>query len=254
MTPPKSTAAGTSPERKVAVISGASRGLGMALARRLLAQGWVVAAFSRSPTPFTDEASQAPDSRFHFEPIDATDHPRLKKFVAAIHDRHGRIDALINNAAVAYDGALATFPEDRIASLIAVNLTSVLVLTKAVSRLMLLRSSGRIINISSIIGLRGYNGLSVYSASKAGLLGLTRSLARELGPRKITVNAIAPGYLETEMSHGLTPSQKQQIIRRTPLGRLGQSEDVVSLAEFLLSDSAAFITGETITVDGGITC
>ncbi|MGV3772077.1 MAG: SDR family NAD(P)-dependent oxidoreductase [Verrucomicrobiales bacterium] len=189
-----------------------------------------------------------------FEAIDATDRKSSKAFVQKLWDSHGRIDVLVNNAAVAYDGTLATFPDDRIDKLIDINLTSVLFLTKAVVRFMLLKSSGRIINISSIIGLRGYAGLAAYSASKAGLLGITRSLARELGPRNITVNAIAPGYLATEMSHGLAEDQKRQIIRRTPLGRLGTSEDVAGVVDFLASEAASFITGETITVDGGITC
>jgi 3-oxoacyl-[acyl-carrier protein] reductase len=240
-------------QTKVAILSGGSRGLGMVLAQRLLKCGWRVATFSRSATPFTEETSKS-DPLFTFQAIDATNHDAVKKFVDDLYDKHGRIDALINNAAVAYDGTLATFPEERIEKVIDINLTSVLILTKACVRSMLLRSSGRIINISSIIGLRGYSGLAAYSASKAGLLGITRSLARELGQRNITVNAIAPGYLETEMSHGLDANQKTQIIRRTPLGRLGTSEDVAGVVEFLLSDAASFITGETITVDGGITC
>lgn len=244
------------PEKPVVIISGGSRGLGATLVRRLLDQGATVATFSRKPTAFVknllDDKRLAP--RFHFQSLDATDTAGVRQYVSAVHDIHGRIDALINNAAVAWEGTLATFPDARISSLIDINLTSVLHLTKACSRLMLLRAQGKIINISSIIGRRGYAGLSAYSASKAGLIGMTTSLARELGPKNITVNAIAPGYLTTEMSGTLSGRQKAQIIRRTPLGRLGTTEDVAGVVEFLLSPAADFITGQVITVDGGITC
>lgn len=243
-------------EPRVVIISGGSRGLGMALAEHFLKLGDIVETFSRSSTPFVERTSTAVEfeGRFHFKALDATDSTGVRTYVQELHDRHGRIDVLINNAAVAYDGTLATFPDERFEKLIEINLTSVLLLTKYCARFMLLRSKGSIINISSIIGLRGYAGLAAYSASKAGLIGMTRSLARELGPKNINVNAIAPGYLDTEMSSTLSDSQRQQIIRRTPLGRLGTAADVAGVAEFLLSDAARFITGEVITVDGGITC
>lgn len=240
---------------RVVLISGGSRGLGMALVRHFLEAGDVVATFSRSRTPFVDQIEKSShQDRFVFQPIDATDNENLHKFVKELHEKHQRIDILINNAAVAYDGPIATFPDERFEKLIDINLTSVLLLTKWCVRFMLLRAQGNIINISSIIGERGYAGLAAYSASKAGMIGITRSLARELGGKNINVNAIAPGYLDTEMSSALSDAQKQQIIRRTPLGRLGTSKDVVGVVQFLTSDAAQFITGQVITVDGGITC
>jgi 3-oxoacyl-[acyl-carrier protein] reductase len=226
----------------------------MALVRHFLDKGDVVASFSRSRTDFVAEMETAHKERFRFAAINATDQENLHQFIRELHEQHGRIDILINNAGVAYDGPIATFADELFEKLIDINLTSTLLLTKWCVRFMLLRATGNIINISSIIGERGYAGLAAYSASKAGMLGMTRSLARELGGKNINVNAIAPGYLDTEMSSTLSDAQKQQIIRRTPLGRLGTSRDVVAVVEFLTSDAAKFITGQTITVDGGITC
>src|SRR5262249_28152188 len=151
------------------------------------------------------------------------------------YQRFGRIDALVNNAGVAHDGVLATMPDEQIQQMLSVNLQAALLLSKECSRLMLLEQGGVIVNISSIIGEHGFSGLAAYAATKAGLLGMTRALARELGPRNIRVNAVAPGYLDTEMSHGLSEAQRAQIVRRTPLSRLGQVDDVVSVVDFLLS-------------------
>jgi 3-oxoacyl-[acyl-carrier protein] reductase len=170
-----------------------------------------------------------------------------------VWNEFGRVDALVNNAAIARDGMLSMASYTDVNTVVEVNLKGTLLLTRACLRPMLAARRGRIINISSIIGLRGYSGLSIYSATKGGLDAMTRSLAREVGPSGITVNSIAPGYLETEMSHGLTVSQRQQIVRRTPLGRLGTPEDIVPLLEFLLSPEASFITGQVIAIDGGIT-
>lgn len=160
---------------------------------------------------------------------------------------------LINNAALVYDGLLATLPVEDIGKMVDVNLKGTLYLTRECLRIMLLQSSGRIINIASVVGLHGYSGLAVYASTKAALLGLTRSLAREVGPKSITVNAVAPGYLETEMTRRLDANQVGQIIRRTPLGRLGSTGDIVGAISFLTSESASFITGQILVVDGGLT-
>jgi 3-oxoacyl-[acyl-carrier protein] reductase len=240
----------------VVVVSGGSRGLGRAIVSALLATGQRVATFSRADTTFTRDLrdSDRDEQRFMWRAIDATDVAALRAFVKEVASRFGRIDALINNAGVAAAGVLPLMAHDDIHRVLAVNLEAALVLAQACTRNMLLRERGSIINISSIIGSRGYSGLAVYSATKAGLDGMTRSLARELGPRGIRVNSIAPGYLETEMSDTLDATQREQIVRRTPLGRLGGVDDVVGAVRFLLSPDAAFITGQTLIIDGGITC
>jgi 3-oxoacyl-[acyl-carrier protein] reductase len=161
---------------------------------------------------------------------------------------------LINCAGIATDGVLAMMPENCIDELLEINLGGALKLTRRVVRSMLLcKRPGTIVNISSIIGLRGYSGLAAYAATKGGLDAMTRALARELGGRGIRVNSVAPGYLETDMTHGLDNCQKDQIVRRTPMNRLGVPADVVGPVLFLLSEAACFITGQVLVVDGGIT-
>lgn len=233
------------------LISGGSRGLGQAIAQALLADGYNVATFSRAATPFTTQAAANEGDRFLYESMDATDMTALRAFVQRTNDRFGEISALINNAAVAVDGVLALAREEDLDRMLDVNLKVALVLSKECSRLMLAQGHGHIINISSIIALRGFSGLVGYAATKAGLLGMTRALARELGGRNIRVNAIAPGYLETEMSESLSDEGKAQIIRRTPLNRLGTVEDVIPWVQFLLSPQSGFVTGQVIAVDGG---
>jgi 3-oxoacyl-[acyl-carrier protein] reductase len=235
------------------LVSGGSRGLGQAIVERLLANGHRVATFSRSPTPFVEELMADADlnERFLHASIDAADVGALRSFVQTTNETFGELSALINNAAVAHDTVLAMVTEDQIDQMLNINLRAAIVLAKECSRLMLLGGGGTIINISSIVGDRGFSGLSVYAATKAGMIGMTRSLARELGPRNIVVNAIAPGYLETDLSQGISERQRDQITRRTPLGRLGRTEDITPWVEFLLSPSSRFMTGQVITVDGG---
>jgi len=192
---------------------------------------------------------------FLFAEADVSDTNQISEFVAQATARFGRPFGLINCAGVARDGVLATMPESQIDQLLSINLAGTLHLSRQVIREMLAEQGGGVIlNISSIIGLRGYRGLSAYAATKAGMDGITRSLARELGSRNIRVNSIAPGYLTTEMTHGLDDHQQNQIVKRTPLGRLGTPEDVLGSVLFLLSDAAKFITGQVLVIDGGITC
>lgn len=239
--------------QKHIILSGGSRGLGQALVSGLLDADFNVSTFSRSATEFTD--GLATNDSFLFGKADVSNAEQTDEFVTTAVERFGRPYGLINSAGIARDGILATMPNADIDQLMAINLTGTLHLTRRVVRDMLLEpADGVILNISSIIGLRGYRGLSAYAATKAGMDGITRALARELGSRKIRVNSIAPGYLTTEMTHGLDDHQQTQIVKRTPLGRLGTPEDVLGTALFLLSDASQFITGQVFVVDGGITC
>jgi 3-oxoacyl-[acyl-carrier protein] reductase len=234
------------------MVSGGSRGLGQSIVTALLDAGYRVSATSRKPTSFTQGLAGNP--QFLFEPSDVADSASLSGFVDGAEGRFGPCFGLVNCAGVALDGVLATMTDERIDQLLSVNLAGTLRLTRRVVRRMLVANAGgSIINISSIVGLRGYSGLAAYGATKAGLDAITRALARELGGRRIRVNSIAPGYLETEMTRELGSEQRDQIVRRTPLGRLGTPADVTGSVLFLLSDAAAFMTGQVLVIDGGIT-
>jgi len=230
--------------------------LGQGLVRHFLSRGDAIATFSRSEPDAFARLREAPGTaeRLFYQPVDASDSEGICRFVQAAGERFGRIDALVNNAGIARDGVIAMMSDQAIRQVIEVNLLGALLLTRECVRQMLLGEGGRIVNVASIVGLRGYSGLSAYAASKAGLIGMTVSLARELGSRNVTVNAVAPGYLETEMTGALTDQQKAQIVRRTPLGRLATTADVIGAIGFLLSPDAAFITGQTIVIDGGMSC
>jgi 3-oxoacyl-[acyl-carrier protein] reductase len=241
----------------VALVSGGSRGLGEAIVADLLDAGYAVASFSRHESPFVRDRRRADPAgdRFLFDIVDGRDVAAVRAFVGRVMSRFGRVDVLINNAAAAAEGTLPLLHADVVHDMIALNLEGAIALTQACVRAMLVGNRGGIIvNVSSIVGSRGYRGLSVYSATKAALDGLSRSLARELGPRQIRVNSIAPGFLDTDMSAPLDDAERHQIVRRTPLGRLGRTQDVLGVVRFLLSPAGAFITGQTLIVDGGITC
>ena len=240
---------------RVVVVTGGSRGLGAGIVRSYLESGDLVATCARSITPEVEHWSADPDTadRLLFEPADLAVPDDASRFVAAVVERWGRIDVLVNNAGVARDGILGLFSDDDLDTVIDLNLKGTLYVTRLVSRRMLARRSGSIVNISSIVGLSGYRGLAVYSATKAALDGLTRALSRELGSRGITVNSVAPGYLRTEMSHGLDESQLGQIVRRTPAGRLGEPEDIARVVQFLTAPGSDYLTGQVIIVDGGLT-
>jgi 3-oxoacyl-[acyl-carrier protein] reductase len=243
-------------DRQVILLSGGSRGLGGAIVRDLLARGHAVSTFSRKATPLVDEllAGDPAGESFTWRAIDATDHAAVQRFALDVHRRHGRLDALINNAALGVDGVLALMREEEIARGLAVNLEGAIRLTRVCARLMLARRQGVILNVSSVNGLRGHSGVSVYSATKAALDGFTRSLARELGPRGIRINSLAPGFFDSDMASGFGAEQRARIVRRTPLGRLGTVDDLVGVVRFLLSAEARFITGQVLVVDGGLSC
>jgi 3-oxoacyl-[acyl-carrier protein] reductase len=238
---------------RVVVVTGGSRGLGAGIVQAMLDDGERVATCSRSRTPEVERWSAEHPERFLYREVDVADRAACDGFINDVMDAYGGIDVLVNNAGVARDGVLGTFQDSDVDTVVDLNLKGTIYMTRAASRRMLRRGSGTIINISSIVGLSGYRGLSVYGATKAALDGFTRALARELGSRGITVNSIAPGYLRTEMSHGLDEDQLGQIVRRTPAGRLGEPEDVAAAIRFLASPGARFITGHVLVIDGGLT-
>ncbi|MCG3257598.1 MAG: SDR family oxidoreductase [Candidatus Heimdallarchaeota archaeon] len=237
----------------VIIITGGSKGLGKAIVEYFLkSTEKVICTLSRKKTDFIQKMEETYGERFYYKSVDITNTEDVRDFVNQVYTKYGKIDVLINNAGVARDGVLMTQSNADMDLMININLFSLIQMTKYVSRKMILRNEGRIINISSVIGISGYRGLSVYSATKAGIDGFTRSLARELGSRNILVNSIAPSYLKTEMSEVLTEAQLNQILRRTPLRRLGTPEDVIPVIDFLCSEGSSFITGQTFIVDGGI--
>ncbi len=239
------------------IISGGSRGLGLAIVERLIARGDSVAAFSRSASPAIDALAASFPERLLVERCDAADAEAVRGFVSRAVTRFGRLDNCVANAAVAHEGVLATCRDDEIDAMLAVNLKGAIVLVRECVRQLLVqppREHGpgpAVVVVSSTVAARGAPGLAVYAATKAGLEGFARSLARELGPRGIRVNALAPGFLATDLSASLSAAARARIVRRTPLGRLGTSEDLVGAVEFLTGPRASFITGQVIAVDGG---
>jgi 3-oxoacyl-[acyl-carrier protein] reductase len=241
---------------RVALVTGGSRGLGAGLVRAFLDAGYCVETCARTTTDTVRAWEEDPEykERFHFTTTDVSDPADAERLVKAAAARWGGIDVLVNNAGVAREGVIGLFGDEALDQVIDLNLKGTVYVTRAASRVMLARRAGSIVNISSVVGLSGYRGLSVYGATKAALDGLTRALARELGSRGITVNSVAPGYLRTEMSHGLDEDQLGQIARRTPVGRLGEPDDVARAVLFLTDPANTFLTGQVIVVDGGLTC
>lgn len=237
---------------ELVIVTGASRGLGLAICRQLLAAQYRVLALSRSET---DELKQLKQDypALEFDAVDLSDLAQLPALCASWIKRFGRPYALINNAATGADGVLATMHNTDISKVLTLNIEAPILLSKYLLRPMLLNRRGRIINISSIIARTGFNGLSVYAASKAALEGFSKSLAREVGKAGITVNCVAPGYMQTEMTQSLQGDKLESIQRRSPLGRLATPDDAAAAVLFLLSDQAAAITGTVITVDAGST-
>jgi len=240
-------------ESGVVLVSGGSRGLGLGLVQTLLQSRYKVATFSRSRSKPVDRLAEAYPGRFRFLEADMADASGFARLVQDVETALGPISVLVNNAGWVHEALLARQPVEMIDALLNVNLRGTLLLTRQVSRGMMIRQYGRIINISSIVSVSGYKGTAAYSATKGGIDAMTRALARELGGRNITVNSVAPGYMETELTATMSAKHLAQIVRRTPLGRPGRVEDVVGAIVFLMSPAAAFISGQTIVIDGGLT-
>ncbi|WP_116248326.1 SDR family NAD(P)-dependent oxidoreductase [Nocardiopsis sp. FIRDI 009] len=237
---------------RLAVVTGASGTLGSKLAESLLSRGWHVELWSRSQNDAIKRLTEDHPDTARWGEVDVTDHGSVTRAVRAI-PRSARLELLINNAGALNQGLFTMEPPATSEQMIQVNLVGALHASKACARVMLGRG-GSIVNISSINAVRGHRGVASYSAAKAGLHGLTASLARELGADGIRVNTIVPGYFESDLSSRVTPENLQRITRRTPLGRLGTPEDVVSAVEYLISPGADFVTGQCLTIDGGLTC
>lgn len=240
---------------KTILVTGGTRGLGLAICKRLLNKGYCVIACGRELTSSLSELIEENQGNCFFEYLDLSDVQGVRESTQAILKRHKKhnIYGLVNNAAVGSDGVLATMHDSEVANLININVTSTILLTKYVLRGMLVRGGGRVINISSIIASTGYSGLSVYAASKAALEGFTKSLAREVGRAGINVNAVAPGYMKTDMTSGIGDEKLATIIRRSPLNLLPSPNDVAKAVDFLLGDAGDMITGATFTIDAGNT-
>jgi 3-oxoacyl-[acyl-carrier protein] reductase len=246
----------TKPARTI-LVTGASRGLGLGIARKLAAAGYNVIAVARKTNKdLTAEIAQAKRGKrgaLHFVAFDLGKIDAIPELVRTLRRDFGPFYGLVNNAAVGFDGVLATMHNSQIEELVRVNTLSPIVLSKYVVRAMMSERSGRIVNVASIIGYTGYSGLSVYAATKASMFGFTRSLAREVGRLGITVNAVAPGFLDTDMTHGLTGEERQKVMRRSALRRLANVDDVADAVEFLLSAKGQSISGTVLTVDAGAT-
>lgn len=239
------------------IVTGGSRGLGLGIARRLAGAGYRVIAIARKQndevTAAIQQAELANPGSFHFLSFDLSNIDGIAELVGKMRKEFGAIYGLVNNAGISFDGVLALMPNSQIEQLLRVNTLSPIVLTKYVVRSMMADGGGRIVNLASIIASTGYSGLSVYGATKASIVGFSRSLAREVGRMGVNVNSVAPGFIETDLTHGLKEEQRQQIERRSALRRLAEIDDVANAVEFLLGDKAKNITGTVLTVDAGST-
>jgi 3-oxoacyl-[acyl-carrier protein] reductase len=239
------------------VVTGGSRGLGLGIARKLAGEGYRAIAIARSSNDQLAAAMEqtkcANAGALHFVPFDFGEVDGIPELVKNLRREFGPIYGLVNNAALGFDGVLANMHNARIEQLVRVNTVAPIMLTKYVVRAMMSERCGRVVNVASIIGFTGYSGLSVYGATKASMIGFTRSLAREVGQLGVNVNAVAPGFIATDMTQSLDGKQRAQVARRSALRRLPEVDDVATTVAFLLGDGAKNITGTVMTVDAGST-
>lgn len=237
------------------LITGASRGLGLGIARRLAKSGYTVIGVARHRTEELAAAMRESEAdgggTLHFRPFDLAELSGIPGLARELRREFGSIYALVNNAALGTSGILASMPDAEIDRLVRINTLSPVLLTKYIVRKMLADGGGRVVSVASIVGVTGYSGLSVYGATKASLIGFTHSLAREVGRAGVTVNAVAPGFIATDMTMGMEHEDRERITRRSALRRLAEVDDVAGAVEFLLGEQAKNITGTVLTVDAG---
>jgi 3-oxoacyl-[acyl-carrier protein] reductase len=239
---------------QTAIVTGASRGIGKAIAIALAGAGAKVACVARSADKLKETADEiaAAGGTAEVHPCDVTKSEEVNKLVEGLAEKWGQVDIVVNNAGITKDTLIPRMSDEQWDDVIATNLRSVFLFTRAASLVMMRKRSGRIINISSVSGLFGNPGQANYSASKAGIIGLTRTVAKELASRKVTVNAICPGFIASDMTDALGPAVLDEVKKRVPAKRLGEAHEVADAVLYLASDSAAYITGQVITLDGGL--
>ena len=240
---------------KIAVVTGASRGIGKAIAMKFAQLGATVVINYNGSAQKAEEVKQsitADGGRAVIMQCNVADYDACEAFFKDVINQFGRIDILVNNAGITKDGLIMRMSEEDFTSVVDVNLKGTFYCIRFASRQMMKQRSGRIINMSSVVGISGNAGQINYAASKAGVIGMTKSAAKELASRGITVNAIAPGYIETDMTNVLSDKVKEETMKQIPLGRLGQTGDIAAAVAFLASDEAGYITGQVLAVDGGM--
>ncbi len=240
---------------KVVLVTGGSRGIGRAIASSLAIEGATVVLAARDAGRLSEavEGITSAGGRAESVSIDVADRSSVKAATARVLETHGRIDGLVNNAGVTRDNLVLRMKDEDWQAVLATNLTGVFLCTQAVLRPMIKQRSGRIVNVTSVVGLMGNAGQANYAASKAGVVGFTKSVAREVASRGITVNAVAPGFIETDMTEAVRNAAGDQIKKKIPVRRLGRPEDVANAVLFLVADEASYITGQVLRVDGGLT-
>lgn len=231
--------------------------MGLGIGRKLAGPEYRIIAVARTMSDqlaaAIEESDRLSPGCLHFAPFDLSNIHEIGSFAKGLRKKFGAVYGLVNNAGISFDGALPLMPDSQIEQLVRLNTLSPMILTKYLVRFMMADGGGRIVNVASIMGFTGYKGLAVYGATKASLLGFTRSLAREVGTMGVNVNSIAPGFVDTDLTHGLNEDQRQQITRRSALKRLAEVEDIANAVEFLLGCKAKNITGTVLTVDAGAT-
>ena len=243
------------PQPRVAIVTGGTRGIGLAIAKRLASDGFDLLVTYRGDEEVARAAAdelQSTGRRIELQAADISDADGAGLTIETAMQKLGRIDALINNAGITRDGLMMRMSEDDWDDVLDTNLKGAFLTSKAAIRPMLRQRSGRIVNLTSVVGLVGNAGQANYASAKAGLVGLTKSLAKEVGSRGITVNAVAPGFIDTRLTDVLPEDLKTTLLKQTPLGRFGSPEDVAGAVSFLVSPDAVFITGHVLTVDGGL--